>query len=435
MSNEEFENYVALIGKLLQLHPEQRDQIGGELQDHLQMRVADLTDDGLTKQAAISQALEEFGDAAVMAKNFQTVINMKRRRWMMRFATLATAGLFVVATLLMALWPDNARFGAPEYSTAQQATDEAVQKTGFYLSDATRRDQQTAEALEKSISVDYDETPFLDVMEHLTSETGLNFFLHGCASDDSLTADELITLRLKNVTTAKMLEILLETKNATYTIDEGIVVIISQDYAEDTKYLRMRMFDCRDIVNLLPETLPSQYASSSASGATKSNAKGGGLFCVQQPSMEELANQNPLASNQDDISSDSKPETKATEEAPTNSPPPTPVASRGMTLLNIVQSSIAPDSWESNGQGLATISEVNGILIICQKESEFRNIDRLLADLRAYILSEEAGVEISSRLLASPAAQSTKPKIAESTTSDVDPFGSGSDDDDNPFSK
>ena len=57
MSNQEFENYVALIGKLLQLKPEQRDQIGGELQDHLQMRVADLVEDGMNKQSAISQAL------------------------------------------------------------------------------------------------------------------------------------------------------------------------------------------------------------------------------------------------------------------------------------------------------------------------------------------------------------------------------------------
>ena len=70
MSNQEFENYVALIGKLLQLTREQRDQISGELQDHLQMRVADLASEGVSKQDAINQALEEFGDAAAMAKNF-----------------------------------------------------------------------------------------------------------------------------------------------------------------------------------------------------------------------------------------------------------------------------------------------------------------------------------------------------------------------------
>ena len=144
MSNQEFENYVALIGKLLQLKPEQRDQIGGELQDHLQMRVADLVVDGMNKQSAISQALEEFGDAAVMAKNFQTVINMKRRRWMMRFATLATAGLFVVATLLMAMWPNNARFGAPEFSTAQETTGDAKDKICLLYTSPSPRDLSTS---------------------------------------------------------------------------------------------------------------------------------------------------------------------------------------------------------------------------------------------------------------------------------------------------
>ncbi len=77
MSNQEFENYVALIGKLLQLTREQREQISGELQDHLQMRVADLMSEGVAKQDAVAKALEEFGDAAVMAKNFQTVINLE----------------------------------------------------------------------------------------------------------------------------------------------------------------------------------------------------------------------------------------------------------------------------------------------------------------------------------------------------------------------
>ena len=61
------------------------------------MRVADLVEDGMAKPDAVNQAVEEFGDAAVMAKNFQTVLNLKRRRWMMRFATISMAGAFLVA--------------------------------------------------------------------------------------------------------------------------------------------------------------------------------------------------------------------------------------------------------------------------------------------------------------------------------------------------
>ena len=124
MSNQEFENYIALMGKLLQLSQKQRDQIAGELRDHLQLRVADLQSEGIEEQDAIKQALEEFGDAAVMAKNFQSVINHKKRRWMMRFVTFSIAGSFLAAILLMALWPSESRFGAPSHSVAQDKAAE-----------------------------------------------------------------------------------------------------------------------------------------------------------------------------------------------------------------------------------------------------------------------------------------------------------------------
>jgi hypothetical protein len=46
MSKEEFETYLALVGSLLQLTPEQREQISDELYDHLEDRVAELEDSG-----------------------------------------------------------------------------------------------------------------------------------------------------------------------------------------------------------------------------------------------------------------------------------------------------------------------------------------------------------------------------------------------------
>ncbi len=413
MSNQEFENYVALIGKLLQLKPEQRDQIGGELQDHLQMRVADLVDDGMTKQSAISQALEEFGDAAVMAKNFQTVINMKRRRWMMRFATLATAGLFVVATLLMAMWPNNARFGAPEFSTAQETTAEAkdkVEDSVVHLSDATTRNLKAEKALEQAAFFDYDETPWSDIEEELEKTMGINIFLDDSAIDDSLPEDEPLSMRLNDVTLAKGLDLLLGTKNATYTIDEGIVVIISQDDAEDIERMRLKTFDCRDIVSMLPKSFGTIVEVKAGKG-------GGGLFCLQEQEPPEA---------KDEEKSDS--ETQSEEQAPL--PPQT----RGATLLNILYTSISPDSW-SHVQGLATANEVNGILIVRQTEVEFRKIDQLLSDLRAYGLDGKKRVKVGSRAFAPTAAKAVA-KTKTKPDNDSDPFARGKNEDDgNPFAK
>ena len=424
MSNQEFENYVALIGKLLQLKPEQRDQIGGELQDHLQMRVADLVEDGMNKQSAISQALEEFGDAAVMAKNFQTVINMKRRRWMMRFATLATAGLFVVATLLMAMWPNNARFGAPEFSTAQETTGDAkdkIEDSVVHLSDATTRNLKAEKALEQATSFDFDESPWSDIEEYLEETMGINIFLDQSAMDDSLPQDEPLSIVLKDVTLAKALNLLLGTKNATYTIDEGIVVIISRDDAEDTERMRLKTFDCRDIVSMLPKSIGTI-------AEVRAGKKGGGLFCIPE---QELP---------------AKDEAKPDSETQSEQQAPLPPQTRGATLLNILYTSISPDSWD-HAQGLATANEVNGILIVRQTEVEFRKIDQLLADLRAYGLGGKKRVKVGSRAFgptatkAETAKTKTRPDedsnpFARSKNEDDNPFGQrGSEDDDNPFAK
>jgi len=359
MSNEEFENYVALMGKLLQFSPEQRDQISGELQDHLQMRVADLVSEGVARPEAISQALEEFGDAAVMAKNFQTVINLKRRRWIMRFATFSIAGVFLAAVLTMAMWPDNSRFGAPDKSMAQadeadfeQSPDDEPE---MYVSDATRRTLLAEAMLKKAVDLDFDERPFKEIEKELENTTGLNILLSSSATDDSLGEDEPITFDLKGVPLNKALHLMLRTKNATYVIDEGVVVIISLDDAEDAKWHRLKIFDCRELVKQLPET---------------------------------------------------------------NRPAP----SRDQSLLDLVQEMIQPDSWSDTGQGLGQIQVVNGILVVAQTEEILQEIENFVADLEGNLLQKgKRGIKVrtSSNQLPKPIMGSP----FGSAESHDDPFG------------
>ena len=219
MSNEELEVYVALVAKFMQLSPEQRDLISGELQDHLQMRVEDLIDEGVPKSDAISQAVEEFGDAAVMAKNFQTVHNLKKRRWMMRFMTFSIAGSFLVAVLTMAMWPQDARFGSPSKSIAQQndGSDVPAPKAKPTASDSTQRTGQTEAALKQAVDLDFDEIPFVEVKEELATKTGLNFILTECASGDALPDDEPITFKITGMPLEKALDLMLATNCLLYT--------------------------------------------------------------------------------------------------------------------------------------------------------------------------------------------------------------------------
>jgi hypothetical protein len=421
MSNQEFENYVALIGKLLQLTREQRDQISGELQDHLQMRVADLMSEGVAKQDAVAKALEEFGDAAVMAKNFQTVINLKRRRWMMRFATISMAGAFLAAILTMALWPDNARFGTPSFSLAQETEAEAAQpgrpdvsSLQMRLSDATQRDLKTEEALKQVVDLNYDETPFSEIMEELERKSNLNFMLHGSARDDSLTEDEPLTFRVSQLPLNKCLELMLVQKNAAYTIDEGVVVIISRDAAPDTEFMRLRMFDCRELVDVLPASVPIYPSILSTDGSI--GGMGGGLFCIPQ---------GPVPSRDGDpvlgLLGITKNENTQSTDAPVQAPvqaSPEPLPSVNATLLNLVFTMVYPDSWE-HANGFATAQVVNGILIVRQTESAIRKIENLLDDLRANVLPPGKSQKVSNRVpQVSKRTQPLAAKIAKG-----EPFG------------
>jgi len=351
MSNEEFENYIALVSRLLQLRGKQREQISVELRDHLQTRAIELESEGHSKQASLRQAIEEFGDAAAMAKNFQTVQDLKRRRWMMRFSTFAIVGVFLAALFTMSMWPSDARFGSPETSIAKTVGDEAptqvVSPKGKPLiSVSAKRDAATEEALESACTIEYDENQFSEVMAELSERFRLNFILHQTAMDDSLTEEELVTIGLRGVSLAKALELLLEPFNATYAIEEGVVIIISRDNVNDPEFLRLKMFDCKKLVAAFP------------------SPKGG----------------------------------ESGEKA----------------LLDLVRSMVNPDSWQANGTGEGTLSIVRGVLIANQNESSLRKISEMLLDLRGKVLGETEEIAVKATPAKEPKAKKQEAKAKES---------------------
>jgi len=372
MSNEEFENYIALVSRLLQLRGKQQEQISVELRDHLQTRAAELESEGQTKQAALRQAIEEFGDAAAMAKNFQSVQNLKRQRWMMRFSTFAIAGVFLAVLFTMSMWPEEARFGAPESSLAKQVVDDPFSDSGKspkgppMMSGSAKRDAATEKALESLCSLEYEETQFSDVKAELEEHYRLNIVLDQSAMDDSLTEEELVTVRLRGISLAKALDLMLRPFNATYTIDEGVVVIISKDNMFDPEHLRLKMFDCKKLVAALPARGRQGFPIVPNGGG------GGGVFCIEDAVKKETGGKAPPSAK---------------------TPKPTSPPSSENTLLNLVQTMIEPDSWSRDSQGGEGRAEViNGILIVHQTESVLRQISEMLKDLRGKVLGETAEI-------------------------------------------
>jgi hypothetical protein len=122
MSEQEFELYLKLLAKCLRLTSGQREQIADELRDHLEERLEELARAGVPREKAVVQALDEFGDAAVLAGNFATIARLKRRRFLMRLSLGSVGALAAGLLIAFAFWPENRAVRGPERAVAQAAT-------------------------------------------------------------------------------------------------------------------------------------------------------------------------------------------------------------------------------------------------------------------------------------------------------------------------
>lgn len=255
MVHQEFEDYLSLVFRLLQLSRAERDAIGLELRDHLELRVAELKAMGHSLPEAIRQALDEFGDAAILAQQFQLVSRSCQRRWMMRFAVLCCAFVFAGLVFLMAMWPESARFGAPERGFAKQEVDTKLMpsesltrhKAKLELSETTRRNRLIDETLSKPVEWNFSEAPFREVRHALADQLGVNVLLDQSAEDDCLVDDELVTFQATCLPGRDALKLMLKRYNATYVVQRGVLNIISMDAATSPEYCRRKIFNCDGI--------------------------------------------------------------------------------------------------------------------------------------------------------------------------------------------
>src|ERR1700689_1579763 len=119
MSEQEFELYLKLLARCLHLTSGQREQIADELRDHLEERLEELARAGVPREKAVVQALDEFGDAAVLAGDFATIACLKRRRFLMRLSLGSVGALAAGLLIAFAFWPDNRAVRGPERIVAQ----------------------------------------------------------------------------------------------------------------------------------------------------------------------------------------------------------------------------------------------------------------------------------------------------------------------------
>ena len=140
--------------------------------------------------------------------------------------------------------------------TATKAGDAADEKpvataTKAELSESTKLTKKVRASLEQIGDLEFVEVPFSDVKRDLEDLLGVNIILDGTAIDDCLTEDELVSIRLKNLRYSDSLRFLLSDFNATYTIQNGIIRIISMDNINDPWFYSRAMLNVQPTLDLL----------------------------------------------------------------------------------------------------------------------------------------------------------------------------------------
>ncbi len=238
-------------------------------------------------------------------------------------------------------------------------------------------DQMAAESMQRSIATDYVEKTLGDILSEWSTDTGIAFWIHESAADQSVDEDTLITLRLGDLRLATALDLMLEPHYCTYVIVDGTVGVVSGDHAIENPMVEA--ISCND---LLARITPKKVFRPARGGGFGGGGGGaGGVFGIPA---------GPIGPRQD--AADPAPAQSADvadEAQPPQPPQPSgyyEVISPADQLIELVTETIDPDSWESNG-GTGRIREINSVLVIAQTSRNLRGVHNLLDSL------ERAGIK------------------------------------------
>ena len=265
MNHRELENYLELVSKMLRLSGKQNALLQEELRDHLEARIYELVEDGHSEEEAIRLAIQDFGDAAAMAQQFNEIAGIRRKRWHARFTIMATAASFLVILLVFATWPDNARFGAPDQAGA--ATDTAPNQLIFKYPPLDRersrptrqRDDKPDNSpvlpvnialhqkLNQPVDVELNQMSLRDAMLELNQEFELNWIVDESAQVD-LDRHSNVSLNMNQIPLEAVIDQLLGPANLTFLKREGCLLVISKNQSQEDFFFERRILDVGPLV-------------------------------------------------------------------------------------------------------------------------------------------------------------------------------------------
>jgi type II secretory pathway component GspD/PulD (secretin)/tetratricopeptide (TPR) repeat protein len=233
------------------------------------------------------------------------------------------------------------------------------------------RDSLLLGALDKPVPVDFRNEPFGQVIERLASTHDLNIIVNW---NDLKQAgiDRAVPIDLslpQEITLKKALTEVLEQAgggvDVGFEVAEGTVKIATRGTLDKQTYTAV--YDIKDLLMEIP-----MFNDAPLTDLTQINQR------VRQAAQESQRSELPWLYGDDD---DDEPE----EDPELNK--------RVRKIINLIQDTVAPDSWNDRGGTIGTIKEINGQLVITQNSAAQRQIGDLfgkLRELRAVQIAVEA---------------------------------------------
>ncbi len=358
MSDSAFDPFLAEVASALRQRPEQSAAVTDELRDHLQQRLAELLERGVPGETAVQAAIEELGDAAALAAEFNTVSRDLRRRWIMRYASGSIAAAVVVFFVTLAFWPDSPRVNTPPQVTAQDkaakdaapAKDAAAPARPKPPTPEENNARVEAMLVGNRVKADLKAMPLEEFIANLRTirtvdgkELSLEISLETAKFEEAgAKLDAPITFIRSSMRLDRLIDHVLGRAGLGFYLDDGVLVVSSNEHVDT--HLTMRVYDCRDLMEL-------------------PRPKGrGGVEPGSSDSSAGAAGDGSLAAA---------------------------VAAAGgdAEFVRLLLGSIKPDSWQHNG-GPGSVSYYRGLLIVWQSDPRHREINDFLEQLRQAVAKQ-----------------------------------------------
>ena len=172
----------------------------------------------------------------------------------MRFLTTSVLLFFFACPLCLGQTSDPAVSATVANSSSAQPTPtkQAVARDQD-VSPRRSQDEAIRQKLKEACELNFDGTPWREIEKELETKYEINIELSSSAKDDSLSHDEPFTVNMTGLSLANSLRMMLEDKNATYIIKDELVLVISLNDVENTRYFSHFFINVRPLLATITE--------------------------------------------------------------------------------------------------------------------------------------------------------------------------------------